>query len=229
MKSSYRFGSLANSISLKWQIQLLSLEEEGESIGIAERFCPGNRLKWLKLQIWTSKSYVPKRYDFENTEIHVYLNSVQQMVSGELAGECLQTGFERHGLSPLRGLWDVGIPRTKTLCKWPFSVVLDREWPGCPGSWVGTSRIWKNFYARKLWADFLFLNFKPSPHKTLWRFRDFLQFFCEICRFALCDFKTLWFFVHWAHALLGGYHYRQPKKYKRQFHDRKDRIQCAKT
>ena len=40
---------------------------------------------------------------------------------------------------------DVGISRTKTLCKWPFSVVLDREWPGCPGIWVGTSRIWKNF------------------------------------------------------------------------------------
>ena len=38
-----------------------------------------------------------------------------------------------------------GISRTKTLCKWPFSVVLDREWPGCPGIWVGTSRIWKNF------------------------------------------------------------------------------------
>ena len=29
---------------------------------------------------------------------HVYLNSVQQMVFGELAGECLQTGFERHSL-----------------------------------------------------------------------------------------------------------------------------------
>ena len=31
---------------------------------------------------------------------HVYLNSVQQMVSGELAGEGLQTGFSRHGLPP---------------------------------------------------------------------------------------------------------------------------------
>ena len=29
--------------------------------------------------------------------------------------------------------------------KWPFSVVVDREWPGCPGIWVGTSRIWENF------------------------------------------------------------------------------------
>ena len=26
--------------------------------------------------------------------------------------------------------WDIP---DKTLCKWPFSVVLDREWPGCPG------------------------------------------------------------------------------------------------
>ena len=40
---------------------------------------------------------------------------------------------------------DVRISRTKTLCKWPFSVVLDREWPGSPGIWVGTSQIWKNF------------------------------------------------------------------------------------
>ena len=38
-----------------------------------------------------------------------------------------------------------GYPGQKTLCKWPFSVVFDREWPGCPGIWVGTSRIWKNF------------------------------------------------------------------------------------
>ena len=34
------------------------------------------------------------------TLVHAYLNSVQQMVSGELAGECLQTGFGRHGLPP---------------------------------------------------------------------------------------------------------------------------------
>ena len=38
-----------------------------------------------------------------------------------------------------------GYPGTETLCKWPFAVVLDREWPGCPGICVGTSRIWKNF------------------------------------------------------------------------------------
>ena len=39
-------------------------------------------------------------------KIHVYLNSVQQMVSGELAGEHLQTGFERHGLPPQRAPLD---------------------------------------------------------------------------------------------------------------------------
>ena len=26
-----------------------------------------------------------------------------------------------------------------------LSVVLDREWPGCPRIWVGTFRIWRNF------------------------------------------------------------------------------------
>ena len=41
----------------------------------------------------------------------------------------------------------------KTLCKWPFSVVWDREWSGCPGIWVGTSGFAK-LYGRKLWADF---------------------------------------------------------------------------
>ena len=39
-----------------------------------------------------------------SAEIHVYLNSAQQMVSGELAGEGLQTGFSRHGLPPQRAL-----------------------------------------------------------------------------------------------------------------------------
>ena len=38
--------------------------------------------------------------------IHLYLNSVQQMVSGELAGEGLQTGFSRHGLPPQRAPLD---------------------------------------------------------------------------------------------------------------------------
>ena len=38
-----------------------------------------------------------------------------------------------------------GMSWTKTLCKAPFSVVLAREWPGCPAIWVGTSRDQKNF------------------------------------------------------------------------------------
>ena len=42
--------------------------------------------------------------------IHVYLNSVQQMVSGELAGEGLQTGFSRHGLPPQRAPLDTVYP-----------------------------------------------------------------------------------------------------------------------
>ena len=38
------------------------------------------------------------------------LNNVQQMVSGELAGECLQTGFERHGLPPQSAPLDAVYP-----------------------------------------------------------------------------------------------------------------------
>ena len=40
----------------------------------------------------------------------MYLNSVQQMVSGELAGEGLQTGFSRHGLPPQRAPLDTVYP-----------------------------------------------------------------------------------------------------------------------
>ena len=41
---------------------------------------------------------------------HVYLNSVQQMVSGELAGEGLQRGLSRHGLPPQRAPLDTVYP-----------------------------------------------------------------------------------------------------------------------
>ena len=41
---------------------------------------------------------------------HVYLNSVQQMVSGASAGEGLQTGFSRHGLPPQRAPLDTVYP-----------------------------------------------------------------------------------------------------------------------
>ena len=50
------------------------------------------------------------RCSFRMRFCHVYLNSVQQMVSGELAGECLQTGFERHGLPPQRAPLDTVYP-----------------------------------------------------------------------------------------------------------------------
>ena len=43
-----------------------------------------------------------------------------------------------------------------------------REWPGCHGIWVGTSRIGK-LHARKLWADFSFLivsQFQQFPRVT---------------------------------------------------------------
>ena len=45
---------------------------------------------------------------FQNHQ--VYLNSVQQMVSGELAGKGLQTGFSRHGLPPQRAPLDTVYP-----------------------------------------------------------------------------------------------------------------------
>ena len=48
---------------------------------------------------------------------------------------------------------DVGMSQTKTLCKWPFSVVLDREWIRDWGQDVpGSGKL----YARKLWADLSF-------------------------------------------------------------------------
>ena len=35
---------------------------------------------------------------------------------------------------------------------------LDREWPGCPGIWVGTSRVWKNFMQENFGLIFRTLN-----------------------------------------------------------------------
>ena len=42
-----------------------------------------------------------------------------------------------------------------------FSVVLDREWPGCPGIWVGMSRIWKNFMQENFGLIFRTLCWSP--------------------------------------------------------------------
>ena len=38
-----------------------------------------------------------------------------------------------------------GYPGQKLLCRWPFSVVSDREWPGCPGFGSGRPGFGKNF------------------------------------------------------------------------------------
>ena len=63
-------------------------------------------LFWLVLEVCLSPT--PSRQPL--FEIHVYLNSVQQMVSGELAGEGLQTGFSRHSLPPQRAPLDTVYP-----------------------------------------------------------------------------------------------------------------------
>ena len=43
--------------------------------------------------------------------------------------------------------------------------VLDREWPGCPGIWVGTSRIWKNFMQENLFLHTTDQEHKISPKR----------------------------------------------------------------
>ena len=52
-----------------------------------------------------------------------------------------------------------GYPGQKLYVSGLFSVVLDREWPGCPGIWVGTSRIWKNFMQQNFGLIFRTLMF----------------------------------------------------------------------
>ena len=51
-----------------------------------------------------------KKRHLDTNQKHVYLNSVQQMVCGELAGECLQTGFESRGLPAQRAPLDTVYP-----------------------------------------------------------------------------------------------------------------------
>ena len=73
---------------------------------------PYSEQKWTKL--FHSKTYETAENDVFGPKkcsiFHVYLNSVQQMVSGELAGEGLQTGFSRHGLPPQRAPLDTVYP-----------------------------------------------------------------------------------------------------------------------
>ena len=53
-----------------------------------------------------------------------------------------------------------GYPGQKLYASGLFLFVLDREWPGCPGIWVGTSRIWKNFMQENFGLIFRTLNWQ---------------------------------------------------------------------
>ena len=64
----------------------------------------------LRFSPWRPSSDTFPRRPPMGPFFHVYLNSVQQMVSGELAGEGLQTGFSRHGLPPQRAPLDTVYP-----------------------------------------------------------------------------------------------------------------------
>ena len=70
----------------------------------------GSRTSAQKRQVVLRSKQLGQSFWPRTSTSHVYLNSVQQMVSGELAGECLQTGFERHGLPLQRALLDTVYP-----------------------------------------------------------------------------------------------------------------------
>ena len=54
---------------------------------------------------------------------------------------------------------DVGISRTKTLCKWPFSVVLERDVTDLGRDVPDLEKL----YARKLWAGFSYPRTSSDP------------------------------------------------------------------
>ena len=60
---------------------------------------------------------------------------------------------------------DVGYPGQKLYASGPFSVVSDREWPGCPGIWRKTSRIWRKFMQENFGLTFRSLK-KPQFTKS---------------------------------------------------------------
>ena len=68
------------------------------------------RLALVQEEKFTYHYHVPPTKERPIKCFHMYLNSVQQMVSGELARECLQTRFERHGLPPQRAPLDTVYP-----------------------------------------------------------------------------------------------------------------------
>ena len=73
---------------------------------------------------------------------------------------CLSSGREKshkvfgQDIPGTSGTQTSGYPGQKLYASGPVMLFLDRAgWPGCPGIWVGTSRILEKLYARKLWAD----------------------------------------------------------------------------
>ena len=62
-----------------------------------------------------------------------------------------------------------GISRTQTSGGWPLSVVLDTEWPGCPGIWVGMSRIWENFLQENFGLIFRSLHLAGTSNGAVWK------------------------------------------------------------
>ena len=66
-----------------------------------------------------------------------------------------------HDIPGTSGTQTSGYPAQKLSCKWP-SVVLFRERPGCPGIWVGTSWVWKNFMQENFGLSFCSLGDPPK-------------------------------------------------------------------
>ena len=63
----------------------------------------------------------------------------------ERAGRVSQSAGDLGGGGGRGKIFFFGAEMPAKLCKAPFSVVLEREWPGCPAIWVGTSRDRKKF------------------------------------------------------------------------------------
>ena len=102
------FASTPSSSLLSWMaarnwLPQMGLERLPTCLPSSQGLRPSEQLLWvasIRHQIWKRSS----------VGYHVYQNSIQQIVSGELAGEGLQTGFSRHGLPPQRAPLDTVYP-----------------------------------------------------------------------------------------------------------------------
>ena len=95
-----------------------------------------------------------------------------------LPGSRAKTTFYQEGESSLNIKFLGGIflghpgPRRrdipdKNFMQVAFSAVLDTEWPGCPGIWVGTSRIWENFMQENFGLNFSYPILGPVFSRTI--------------------------------------------------------------